>query len=225
MAIEFQTRNAGGMVSGGLAPAAINNQSGVIASWEPLQWVKEGRVFSSGAGVLTTPGTVTATGMVRQQPDFMLRVPPGIVVIPLYAQLLFEITGGAIAEGLISVCDNDPGTSNVTATTPTNVNTRFAATASRVTAYKTATGATGTAPTNVSDLFRICHNGTDMDATGSSLIEHGVYAPLQGKGQLAIVGSASTIHAYMIYMACGTSASGWIVATWAEFTYAEFYGS
>ena len=224
MAIEQQIRGAGGMVAGALTPGAVNHQASYITSSEILQWVKEGRVFNGIDGVLTTPATFTNTALVRQQPDLMVRVPAGVVIIPIFAQIVYEATGGTLLEALVSVCDNDPGTSNVSAVTPTNVNTRFAGNASRCTVYKAATGATGTAPTNVSDLFRAAH-AVDFDAGASNLQEQIVYSPFAGRGMMAIVGSASTLHAFLVYAACGTSSTGFVLASWAEFTYAEFYGS
>ena len=144
MVVENEIRNAGGL-TGSVRTAAVNNQRSLIIGDEVRQWVKEGRVFQAGSGVLTTPETATAIDLVRQTPNFMIRVPAGRVIIPLFGMMTPEATGAAVLQVLISACNNDPGTDNSVATTPVNVNTRFSGAGSTVKVFKTITGATGTA--------------------------------------------------------------------------------
>ena len=204
--------------------AAVNKQRSTIVSWEPLEWIKAGRVFQALHGELTTPAAFE-TDLVRQTPDLLVRVPAGVVIVPLYVKIDFEATGAAVAQTLISICNNDPGTSNMTAYTPTNANTRYALNGSKVTAYVTNTGATGTAPTGVFDLWRT-YVQVDLDAvTGAANFDQSHYAPFFGRGVPAIVGSTSNVNALLVYAGVGTSSTGYINAAWAEFTYAEFYGS
>ncbi len=131
--------------------------------------------------------------------------------------------GAAVAEILISACNNDPGTSNVVAVTPVNVNTRYSTKGSSVTAYNTCTGNTGTAPTGISTLYRV-YSQVDTDAVSeTALFEQGVYAPLWGQGTPAIIGNDKDIQAFLVCTANGTSSTGYILAAWAEFTFDEFY--
>lgn len=190
---------------------------------QELQWVKEGRVFyATGAGVLTTPAAFQ-TALARQTPDFMVRTPSGIVIVPLRVQVSYEATGAAVAEILISVCNNDPGVSNMTAVVPVCTNTRYSTKGSSITAYNTNVGNTGTAPAGVSDLYRV-YSQVDTDSVAeTALFEQGVYAPLWGQGIPAIVGSETGTNAFLVYVANGTSSTGYILVAWAEFTYAEFY--
>lgn len=189
-----------------------------------LQWVKEGRVFHATHGALTTPAAFE-TDLVRQTPDLMVRVPAGIVIVPIRVSIATEATGAAVFQALISACNNDPGVTGRTAFTPVNVNTRYAQTGSQVTCYITSTDNSGTAPTGVSDLLRV-YVQPDIDAiTGSANFEQVVYAPLHGRGAPCIVGSDTTMQAFMVYVGNGTSADGYILASWAEFTYAEFYAA
>lgn len=190
-----------------------------------LQWVKEGRVFYGIMGDLTTPVTLNNADLVRQTPDFMVRTPAGVVIVPLRVELVTEATGGTVFQSLISSCNNDPGVANVTAITPVNCNTRFANLGSAVTAYITATGNTGTAPAGVADHHRV-YVQTDIDVINENAVfDQVMYAPFHGKGAPCIVGDDSHTEAFLVYMAQGTSGTGYILAQWAEFTYAEFYAA
>ena len=106
--------------------------------------------------------------------------------------------------------------------TPVNVNTRFGGLSS-VNAYNAGTGATGTAPTGVSDLFRH-YQQVDNDAITGAPTPPIIYNPRKGLGQECIIGSEGAINAFLAYYVNGTSSTGFSIFTWAEFTYAEFYG-
>ena len=226
-ATEQEIRNSAGM-SGDVRAAAVNTQQSLIVGDEVRQWIKEGRVFSAIDGVLTTPATFTAVDLVRQTPNMMIRVPAGIVVVPLMVLVTPEATGAAVFQMLISSCNNDPGTSNMVAATvaggtAVNVNTRFAGVSPQALPYITGTGATGTAPTGVSDLFRE-YQQVDHDAITGAPTPPRIYNPRRGWGQEAAIGSASAIHAFLAYYCNGTSSTGFGIMTWAEFTYDEYYG-
>ena len=224
MATEYEIRSGAAGMTGSLVTAAVNRERALITSPDVLEWVKAGRVYSAHHGDLTTPAAFE-TDLVRQTPDLMVRVPGSVVIVPLMVQVHFEATGAAVAQILVSSCDNDPGTSNMTANTPINNNTRYAAVVSKVTAYITNTGATGTAPTNVNELART-YIQVDVDSvTGAANYDQFVYAPFQQRGAPAIIGGADDTHAFLVNVGVGTSSTGYIIATWAEFTYAEFYGS
>lgn len=223
VATEFEIRNAAGM-SGAARTAAINSQQSLVIADEVRQWVKEGRVFQGGTGVLTTPEAENATALTRQQPNFMVRVPAGMVIVPLFGLITPEATGAAVMEVLISACNNDPGVANMTAQVPVNVNTRFSDVGSGVLAYKTNAGATGTPPTGVVDLFR-CYNQADWDAITGAPTPPIIYCPRQGLGQECAIGNGSAVNAFMAHFNVGTSATFFSIFTWAEFTYAGYYGT
>ena len=223
MATEFEIRSAAGM-TGDARTAALNSQQSVIVANEVRQWVKEGRVYQAGTGVLTTPEAENATALTRQQPNFMIRVPAGVVIIPLLGIICPEATGAAVLEVLISACNNDPGAANMTATTAVNVNTRFSDVGSSVLAYKTNVGATGTAPTGVVDLFRV-YNQADYDAITGAPTPPIVYNPRFGLGQECAIGNGTAVNAFMAHYNVGTSATFFGIFTWAEFPYAEYYGT
>ncbi len=223
MATESEIRNAAGM-SGDARTAAVNQQQSSIVSNEVRQWVKEGRVYQAGVGVLTTPEASTAVDLVRQTPNFMIRVPAGMVIIPLLGIMTPEATGAAVLQVLLSACGNDPGVANMTATTPVNVNTRFSDVGSQVLAYKTGVGATGTAPTGVVDLFRH-YQQVDNDAITGAPTPPIIYNPLFGLGQECAIGSNGAVNAFLAYHINATSSTWFSIWTWAEFTYAEYYGN
>ena len=223
VAVEHEIRNAAGM-TGAARTAAVSNQQSLIIGDEVRQWVKEGRVFQSGVGVLTTPEAENATALTRQAPNFMIRVPAGIVIIPLFGLIAPEATGAAVYEVLVSCCNNDPGAANMTAVAPVNVNTRYSLSGSAVLAYKTNAGNTGTAPTGVADLFR-AYQTVDHDAIAESPTPPLIYNPRHGLGQECAIGNNSSVNAFLTYHNVGTSATFFSIWTWAEFTYAEYYGS
>lgn len=224
MATEHVYRTGAG-ITANEAPVAINYQRSTIVSDEVGQWVKEGRVFHGYEGVLTTPGTIASTNLVRQEPQLMVRVPAGVVIVPLMALWTPEATT-AITQMLVSCCNNDPGVANMTAITPINVNTRYAANNSAVTCYGTNAGATGTAPTGVADLYREYHQA-DRDAITGAPTPPLIYNPRVGHGQECVIGNNTNVQALLIYGVSGTTGtnSGFYIATWAEFTYDEYYGS
>ncbi len=191
-----------------------------------LKWVKEGRVFvATGAGVLTTPGAFQ-TDLVRQTPDLMVRVPAGIIIVPLRTEVVWEATDTAVEQCLISACNNDPAVANMTQVAPINANSRYSQMGSSVTAYNTNVGNTGTAPANVVDVFRsYIQPRIDNVGTGSASFEQVNYAPLHGRGASCIVGGDNGVHAFLVYSAGAGTATGYILAAWAEFTYAEFYAA
>ena len=190
-----------------------------------LQWVKEGRVFHATHGALTTAAAFE-TDLVRQTPDLMVRVPSGIVIVPLRVQISAEATDTAVFQTLISVCNNDPGTTGKTQFTPVNTNSRYAQTGSQVTAWITSTDNSGTAPAGVSDVHRTyVQPRIDNVGTGSAPFEHVVYSPLHGLGAPCIVGSDTTLQAFLVYVGAAGTATGYILAAWAEFTYVEFYAA
>jgi hypothetical protein len=226
MATEFELRNASGMTNDNL-PAAVSQSRSLIVSDEVSQWIKEGRVYQSGEGALTTPVALAPTDLVRQSPEFMIRVPAGIVIIPLMALAVLEKTK-AVLQMLVSCCNNDPGVTNMTQVTPVNVNTRFSSVGSSCTAWTTNAGNTGTAPTGVADLYRE-YQQADRDAitTTSPACQDLLYNPRTGRGQECVIGNNSTVQAFLLYVLAGTASDSeaFSIVTWAEFTFAEYYGS
>ncbi len=224
MATENELRNAAGM-TGNEATRAITQQRSTIVSDESRQWIKEGRVFQGYEGVLTSEATFAPADLVRQSPQFMVRVPAGVVIIPLVSQMAFEATT-AVLQVLVSCCNNDPGVANMTAITPVNVNTRYSLVNSQCTAYGTNAGNTGTAPAGVADLYREYHQG-DHDAIAGAPTPTLTYNPRDGHGQECAIGDDSNVNAYLYYALAGTAggSTGFSIHTWAEFSYAEYYGS
>ena len=224
MAVENELRNAAGM-TGNEATRAITQLRSTIVSDEVRQWIKEGRVFQGFEGALTTPKQFAPTNLVRQQPQFMIRVPASIVIVPLMSMMASEATT-AVLQVLVSCCNNDPGVANYTAITPVNVNTRFSDVNSQCTAFGTSAGNTGTAPAGVADLYREYHQA-DRDAITGAPTPQITYSPRDGHGQECVIGDDSNVNAYLYYAVAGTAgaSTGFSIHTWAEFTYAEYYGS
>ena len=223
MATEHVLRTGAGITTTD-ATVAINYQRSTIVCDEVGQWIKEGRVFQGYDGVLTTPVADGVEELVRQEPQLMVRVPANVVIVPLMALWTPEATL-AISQMLISCCNNDPGVTARTAITPVNVNTRYAATNSAVTCYGTNTDASGTAPTGVADLYREYHQA-DRDAITGSPTPALIYNPRVGHGQECVIGNNTSVQAFMVHVQGGATdatKTHFIIATWAEFTYDEYY--
>ena len=189
-----------------------------------LQWVKEGRVFQARHGELTTPQAFEID-IVRITADLLVRTPPGVVIVPLRTTVVTEATGGEVFQCVISASDNDIGTANVTAFTPVNQNTRFAAVNSKVTSHFLAGGNNTTAPTNVTDLLRV-YVQADIDLINEfAPFEQVVYDPLRGRGIPAVIGSNANVHSFLVYVGNGSSSTGYILTSWAEWSYDEFYAA
>ena len=188
-----------------------------------IQWVKEGRVFQTAHGALTTPAAFE-TDLVVTTPDLVVVVPAGTVIVPLRVTVETEATGAAVFQVLMRTADNDVGVANSTEVYPVNVNTRYATVRGKCRAAITSTGAK-TTPTNSADVYR-SYVQPDIDAiTGSAVFEQVVYAPLQGRGIPCVVGGNGATHSFIVMVGNGTSATGYIEAVWAEFTYDEFYAA
>src|SRR3990167_185803 len=108
-----------------------------------LQWVKEGRVYTLEHGDLTTPAAFE-TDLVRQTFDWGVRVPAGVVIVPLRIAVVTEATGAEVFQCLIYSCNNDPGTTGKTAKDPVNANSRYSTVRSKVFGYITSTDNSGT---------------------------------------------------------------------------------
>lgn len=84
----------------------------------------EGRIFNVSAGVLTTPLTTTAGGLVATTPDCALTVPSGTTVLPLEILLQVESVGtDAIFEVMATTGVGGSVSTAGTAYTPTNLRT------------------------------------------------------------------------------------------------------
>lgn len=228
MGVEYELRNAAGMRGNDL-PVAVTQLRSTIVSDEVRQWIKEGRVFQGFEGVLTDPKTFAVVTLIRRQPQFMIRVPAGIVIIPLMSMLAFEATANVThgVQVLVSCCNNDPGVDgNMDAITPVNVNTRFSLLGSAVAAYGTNSGNVTTAPSGVADLYREYHHA-DRDAITGAPTPPITYSPRDGHGQECAIGDDSNVNAYLFYGLSGNNSdsTGFSIHTWAEFAYDEYYGS
>ena len=186
-----------------------------------LLWVAEGRVFESRHGELSTD-VAFETDLVMQTYDLAVRVPAGTVIVPLRVQVAVETKSAEVFQCIVTTSDNDPGITNHSKFTPLNLNTRYINNSSACTSYITATGSSGTAPTNIAELHRVYVQANIQAINESATFDQVVYSPLHGKGLVGIVGSDTEATAFMVQAGGGT-VLGYIIAAWAEFTYDEFY--
>jgi hypothetical protein len=76
----------------------------------------------------------------------------------------------------------------------------------------------------VVDLFR-GYNQADWDAITGAPTPPIVYNPRFGLGQECAIGNGTAVNAFLAYYVNNTSGTFFGIFTWAEFTYAEYYGS
>lgn len=196
------------------APARLNGRGELVVSPWQLSLLLEGKVFSGQVGSVTTPATFTSGVAANATPEFALRNPSGsgLVALPLHIQVYWEASAGAIQEAYAYSCQNDIGAGTSTAVTPVNMNTGNAS-GSGMTVAKTYTAGATTA-TNPIEFVR-WGSPLDIDASTGlytfkwNFFEDGNGPLISPNGSLAVV--------------CGTvtTATGFIIVTWAEFKTSE----
>lgn len=192
---------------GAAAVASVNKRGEIIGMPWHVQLGLEGKLFAAMAGTETAPITLGNTVIDNDQPEFILRVPTGTTVIPLFAQIVLEATGAALFEGGMAVEDSDPGsgTSTVADQVPTNMKSRGAG--STCTARQLVTA--NLTQVNLRWIWR-CGEPADLDSAVGGNRFNWTYMdnipPL-------LVGPA----ALMLYAANGTSGTGFITLIFAEF--------
>lgn len=192
---------------GAAALATVSKRGELVAMPWHVQLANEGKVFVTTAGTETAPFTLGNTVVDNDQPEFLLRIPTGTTVIPLFCQIVLEATGAALFEGGMAIEDSDPGsgTSSAADAAPTNMKSRGA-------------GSTCTARQLVTaNLTQVNHRWiwragepADLDsAVGGNRFNWNYMDQIAP----VLVGPA----ALMVYAANGTSGTGFITLIYAEF--------
>ena len=177
----------------------------------------EGRVFSATQGSVTTPVTFLVTAANR--PDFWLRVPAGLIVIPLFLNVSIEGATGTLTEINHKFTSNDIGDGTSTAPTagPRSLRTDQPVGPLGI-PRQLATGDT-TAETNPIELSRTVYIFTAADGATVGAGEAETSQPVQftwsHKYGVApvLVGPASWI---LYVSATTTQATGFAEMVWAE---------
>ena len=200
--------------SGDSETASLNRRAELLRMPWHIQLALEGRVFTAGAGTITTPITFTSTTVVDVTlPDFLLRVPTGVVIVPLYAHIIYEATGGTLTEGVMSRTDTDPGngTSSAADRLAVNLKTRGVNSSCTVRQLVTVT------PTFINNTeFWRWGEPPDLDATVSG--ESGFTWDYQRNANVPYIIGPATLN---IASGTGTSSTGYITVVWAEFLTSE----
>lgn len=105
---------------GNEASAALATDSVLITRDSILQWKLEGRVFYVQQGNAGTKLDFAETAYDEDQPQFALRVPEGIVCIPMSLSLTIEDIEGTANHIIWSTTTNDIGAGTSTTLTPVN---------------------------------------------------------------------------------------------------------
>jgi len=119
MAIEYKIGRSSSSI-GNLEPAALARDRVLIVRDSILQWKLEGKVFYAQQGDAGTKLDFAETAYDEDQPQFAIRVPEGLVCIPLSFSLTFETIAGTGNHVIWSTTTNDIGVGTSTALTPVN---------------------------------------------------------------------------------------------------------
>ena len=185
------------------------------------QWALEGRILVANRGVITTPIVSGHTSIDEDQPEFVVRVPSGTTVIPLYIETVVEtaLTASVVHEIMYAYAANDIGNGTSTAVTPINLLTS----GGRATATVVRREYTGnsTAPTSTSEFARW---GTTTGATVGN-ITHGDITTYRWSAATAgfapILRDASSLMCYAA--SATTSVTAFMTIVYAEFLSSELF--
>lgn len=210
---DFEVRNIMSLQSEGSAGSARINRRGelVTVPWH-VQLALDGKVHAALAGTETAPITIANLVIDQDQPEFLLRVPSGVTVIPLTIIVGREATGAGITETEAWVSTGDPGngTSSAIALGPINLGVNIGGT-SACTARQLVT-----AEVTVSSLMEFWRHTepVDADSVGGAcqyVWSHLTHATpvIKGPGGLGVCTTT------------GTSSTGFITVVYAEFSSGE----
>lgn len=131
----------------------VNRQGSTIGIDTLLQWALEGSVFHAQQGNAITKLAFGETAYDEDQPQFALRIPTGVTVIPLSLRIVFEDQAGLINNAVWSVATNDIGDGTSTSATISSMRVNATAPASLCTANSLYTG-NATAATGLFEFAR-----------------------------------------------------------------------
>ena len=218
MADFLVSRTSPSLLADGSAGAArINGRRELVQFPWLIQAALEGKVYTAQVGSVTTPIAFTSGVAANATPELALRNPvgSGLLFVPIKMEVYWEASAGTIQECYAYVAQNDIGAGTSTAVTPINMNTLFASSNSGLTVARSYS-ASATTAVNPVEFWR---GGfpTDIDATTAgggtkfdwSLLQDGNVPIIGANGSLALV------------LGTATTATGYIIVTWAEFRTTE----
>lgn len=175
-----------------------------------VQLAAEGRLFTCGVGQITTPITTNLNVVIDDtQPAFMLRIPTGTTVIPMWMHVYYEATGGTLAEGAAYHTDSDPGSGTSSALTRTPVNMKSRGPGSSCTGAQVVTSSI--TYTNNREFWRF-GEPADLDSTVTG--KGGFSWSYLTNSNVPVCVGPATIN---LEVAAGTSLSIFITVVYAEF--------
>ena len=205
------TNNARNLAAGQNALPTMNKR-GELINGQPwhVQLALEGKVYTCGVGQITTPISSNVNLVIDDtQPAFMLRVPVGTTVIPLWMHAYYEATGAAIAEGAAYLTDSDPGSGTSSALTRTPVNMKTRGPGSTCTGAQIVTASLTFV--NNREFWRF---GEPADLDGTVTGKGGFSWSYLQNSNIPIAVGPATINCEI---ACGTSSSIFFTMVYAEF--------
>ena len=200
----------------GVAVSALAGKDSIILQGLPwdVRMAQEGKLYGAHAGSETAAITFANLVADQDQPEFLLRVPQGTSVVPIYVGIYRQASGAVLSETVFTASSNDVGngTSSAIEIGPVNMKSGDPQT-SACTARQLVTSNVS-ALTSPLEFYR-AGTPTDMDAAAGETNPEEWSYKIQSAPMLK--GPAS----FLISAVCGTSSVGFIVVTWAEFLTSE----
>lgn len=183
------------------------------------QWGLEGRLLVANRGTMTTPIVSGHVAIDEDQPEFVVRVPTGTTILPLYLETVIEtiLTASVVQEIMYACAGNDIGNGTSTNVVPINLATSGGKATNCVVQREYT--ANSTAPTSTREFARW---GMTTGATAGDNNAGGVRNFPWAAGEMGfapvLVGPASL----MLYAASATtSITCFMTVVWAEFLSSE----
>jgi hypothetical protein len=200
-----------------LAPAALANDCVAITRDSILQWKMEGRVFYAQQGDAGTKLNFAEAAYDEDQPQFALRVPQGVVCIPVAMNIVVEDLVSTENHIIWSTTTNDIGVTSTKATILTPVNYRRDSLRSPMCAADSLYTQNATAATGLIETHRWYHPFASAAVTDTKAISDHMWT-IEDPDMPILVGPATLqMHCY----GATVGPQGFGQYSWIEFTTEE----
>lgn len=210
LTILGQTTSKSRYANGITVPVTGTRDGALYVADYILAMAMEGKLFQTSSGTITTPLQFKAYD--ADQPDFVIDVPSGTTIIPVWIQVHEETSAGTINEVLAMVSSGLIGAG--TSTALTIYSTRSSrANSSTCSGYGIYAG-NGTAPATPLEFWRTGYAFADTSLGPLKVYEWNIRnnppQVIVGPGALVVYASATT-----------TQATGFVKAAWIELASTE----
>ena len=189
---------------------AMSKQGANISMDQLEAWAIEGRQYHAQQGDAGTLLSFAETAYDENQPQFSLRVPSGIIVLPTSIDVNFQDSAGTDTQVIVATATNDIGLGTSTSLTISAMRRDNPFGGSRCTAAGIVTGDTANAPAGVIEIVRT----VDPFVAASAGRVPGLHWDRSQSSVKPILIGPATLMVYVF--ATGTAPAGFAEYTWIE---------